>query len=232
VFLLAFLPGLAALLLLVKRVPEAEPQEKTAPGDARAAGSSKLLPRSFWLATTIFVVFTLANSTDAFLLLRARQAGIPVWQLPLLWAFFNGAKAAVGVPGGTLADRIGRLPTIAIGWGIYALAYIGFALVSSPLAAWGLFAFYALFYALTEGAERALIADVAPSPLHGKAFGIFYASVGLAALPASILFGIVWKALGPQTAFIAGAGLAALATVSLLIMRPQITGSLLRTGPT
>src|SRR5262249_14867108 len=147
VFLLAFLPGIAAVILLMARVPEEGTREKTIPRDQESASPTGRLPRTFWVATGIFVLFTLANSTDAFLLLRARQAGIPLWQLPLLWSFFNGAKAAVGVPGGTLADRIGRLPTIAIGWAVYALAYVGFALVSSPLAAWGLFAFYALFYA-------------------------------------------------------------------------------------
>jgi len=224
VFLWAFVPGIAGVLLLLARVPEAkQPNEKIKEKKERV-DSRERLPRLFWLATGIFVLFTFANSTDAFLLLRAQQAGIPLWQMPLLWAFFNGAKAAVGVPGGALADRIGRLPTIALGWGIYALAYVGFALLSTPLAAWALFAFYALYYALTEGAQAALIADLAPPDLRGRAFGIFYASVGLAALPASVLFGIFWKAFGPRTAFLAGAGLAALATVSLLIMRTRIGG--------
>jgi len=221
VFLLAFVPGLAAVWLLIARVPEAKPDSNAAVS-VRPAASQESLPSGFWVAIGIFVLFTLANSTDAFLLLRARQAGVELWQLPLLWAFFNGAKAAAGVPGGALADRIGRLPALALGWLVYAAAYVGFALVAAPLAVWGLFAFYALFYALTEGAERALVADLVPGNLAGRAFGFFHAGVGIAALPASVLFGIGWKALGPRNIFLIGAAIALLATALLLMLRRRI----------
>ncbi len=213
IFLLALLPGLAALLLLAWKVPEPphfDPVRKENPEEHDE------FPRTFWIAMGIFVLFTLANSTDAFLLLRARDVGIPLWQIPLLWALFNGAKAATGVPGGILADRIGRIRTVSLGWLVYALAYLGFAFVATPITAWGLFAFYALFYSLTEGAERALIADLAPPALRGRAFGIFHASIGLAALPASVLFGLWWKVLGPRVAFLIGAGLALVAAFGLL----------------
>lgn len=213
-FLLALVPGLLALLLLVVRIPE----KRQAVASERAAPSGPM-PRGLRVAIIVFALFTLANSTDAFLLLRARDCGIPVWQLPLLWAFFNGAKAAAGVPGGALSDRIGRIPTIASGWAIYALSYVGFAFASTPLAAWGLFGFYALFFAATEGAERALIADLAGERLRGRAFGAFHGAVGLAALPASVLFGLWWKLFGPATAFLIGAGLSLLATAALLAFR-------------
>ena len=223
VFLLAFLPGAAAVLLLLRKVPEAA----HAPSSRTELPSSKgRLPRSFWVAVAVFVLFTLANSTDAFLLLRARQAGVELWQLPLLWGFFNGAKALVGVPGGALADRIGRVPTVAIGWGIYAAAYAGFAFVETVPEVWALFAFYALFFALTEGAERALVADLVPEESRGRAFGVFHASVGLAALPSSVLFGFWWSALGPRTAFLIGAAFALFALLGLWILRSFIsTGS-------
>ena len=221
VFLLAFVPGIAAVWLLVARVPEARPApEAAAPTQPTAEEES--LPSGFWVAIGIFVLFTLANSTDAFLLLRARQAGVALWQLPLLWAFFNGAKAAVGVPGGALADRIGRLPALALGWLIYTAAYVGFAFVAAPAAVWALFGFYALFYALTEGAQRALVADLVPRALAGRAFGFFHAGVGIAALPASLLFGIGWKVFGPRNVFLIGAALALVATALLLIMRKRI----------
>jgi MFS family permease len=225
VFLLAFIPGVLTVFLLVVAVPEST---RVVAAKVALPTSPRRLPRAFWVALMIFVVFTFANSTDAFLLLRARDAGIPLWQLPLLWGFFNGAKAVAGVPGGALADRIGRVPTVALGWGVYAAAYVGFAYVTTSPATWGLFAFYALFFALTEGAEKALIADLVPEEARGRAFGFFYASTGLAALPSSLLFGLWWKLLGPRTAFLIGAALAALALVSLLLwrsrFRPEETG--------
>jgi MFS family permease len=218
VFLLTLVPGLLAVAVLVWRIPERK-RESSAP-------TVKLewpprLPRRLWIAIGIFSFFTLANSTDAFLLLRARDCGVPVWQLPLLWAFFNGAKALFGAPGGALSDRIGRAPMIAAGWGIYALSYAGFAFVSSPLAAWALFGFYALFFAATEGAERALVADLAGEELRGRAYGVFHGAVGLAALPASILFGLWWKVFGPRTAFLIGAAISLVATAALLVFRAR-----------
>jgi MFS family permease len=221
VFLFAFVPGLAAVALVLWKVPD-----RTAPAERPVAPAEKTsrerLPRSFWTAVAIFAGFALANSTDAFLLLRARDAGIPLWEMPLLWAFFQGVKAAAGVPGGALSDRIGRLPTLVIGWTIYVLSYVGLAYAAAPAAVWPIFAFYGLFFALTEGAERALVADLVPERLRGRAFGAFHAAVGVAALPASLLFGVLWKAAGARAAFLAGAALALVATVALLAARNRI----------
>ncbi len=221
VFLLAAIPGLAAVLLLVLAVKET-PKEPP-PADLPRAPAQPL-PRRLKVAIGIFSLFTLASSTDAFLILRAQDAGLELWQLPLLWAFFNGVKAAAGVPGGALADRIGHVRAIVLGWAVYAIAYVGFALVSTPGQLWGLFAFYAVFYALTEGAERALVADLAPAHLRGKAFGAFHASVGLTALPASVLFGVLWKVLGPRAAFLIGACVAVAAAAALLVFRARDGG--------
>ena len=215
VFLLAAVPGIAGVLLLVFRLREIprriEPVALDAPPLAGA------LPKRFWAAIGIFVLFALASSTDAFLLLRARDTGMPIWQLPLLWAVFHGVKAAAGVPGGALADRLGRVPTIIAGWIVYAISYVGFAYVVGPTQLWGLFAFYALFYALTEGAERALVADLVPAHVRGRAFGAFHASIGLAALPASVLFGVWWKVFGPHAAFLIGAAIALAASAALVV---------------
>jgi MFS family permease len=216
VFLLAAIPGVLAIAVLLARVREAPRRQERAPEAAPPAGR---LPRSFWTVIGIFVLFTLASSTDAFLLLRASEAGVPMWQIPLLWALFNGVKAAGGVPGGVLADRLGRVRTILAGWVVYAAAYVGFAYVAGPSQIWALFAFYAFFYALTEGAERALVADLVPASFRGRAFGAFHASVGLAALPASILFGVLWKVFGPRAAFLAGAGTALVAAAALAAWR-------------
>jgi MFS family permease len=218
VFLLALVPGILAVLLLVARVLET-PRPKVAASAPTAAGPVERLPRRFWILIGIFVLFTLASSTDAFLLLKASDAGIPLWQIPLLWALFNGVKAAAGVPGGVLADRLGRVPTILAGWAVYAIAYVGFAFAAGPSQIWGLFAFYAFFYALTEGAERALVADLVPASFRGRAFGAFHASIGLASLPASLAFGIWWKAFGPHVAFLIGAGIAFVAAAALAAWR-------------
>ncbi len=219
VFLFALVPGLAAVALVLWRVPDRAPSPASPSPEAVSRGK---LPRSFWTAVVIFGVFALANSTDAFLLLRARDAGVPLWQMPLLWAFFQAVKAAAGVPGGALSDRIGRLPTLAIGWTVYVLSYVGLAFAAAPAAVWPIFAFYGLFFALTEGAERALVADLVAEPLRGRAFGAFHAAVGVAALPASLLFGILWKTAGPRVAFLTGAGLALVSTIALVAMRNRI----------
>ena len=224
VFLLAAIPGLVAVAVLLFALresprPRAAHSAEAASGSAAAGRAGGPLPRSFWIVIGIFGLFTLAMSTDAFLLLKARDSGIPLWQMPLLWAFFNGVKAVGGVPGGALADGLGRVWTIVFGWAVYAAAYVGFALAATPLAIWLLFAFYAAFYALTEGAERALVADLVSSDTRGRAFGIFHATVGLAALPASILFGLWWKLWGPRAAFLIGAAIALLATAALLAFR-------------
>lgn len=216
VFLLAAVPGFAAVLVLLLAVPgvrgplEAPPELAATPGTA--AGP---LPPRFWRILAVFGLFTLANSTDAFLLLRAEQAGVAVWQLPLLWAFFHGVKAVTGVPGGAVADRLGSVPAIALGWLVYAASYAGFALASGPPAVWALFALYGIFFGLTEGAERALVADLVPARQRGRAFGFFHGTIGIAALPASLLFGLAWKAFGARVAFLAGAGIALTATAVL-----------------
>jgi MFS family permease len=219
VFLLAAIPGIAGVALVIFGVRErTTTRPPAAPATTRVVAP---LPRRFWVVIGIFVLFTLASSTDAFLLLRAQDTGVAVWQLPLLWAFFNGMKAMTGVPGGILADRFGRIRTITAGWIIYVVAYVGFAFLSRPALSWGLFAFYALFYALTEGAERALVADLVPAELRGRAFGAFHASVGLASLPASILFGVLWKVFGAHVAFLTGAAVALIATACLLAFGPR-----------
>ena len=220
VFLLAFVPGLAAVALILWRVRE--PREAEAVPRSPLSEPAEKLPQSFRIVAAIFILFTLANSTDAFLLLRARDCGVPLWQIPLLWAFFHAVKSVGGVPGGALADRIGRVRAIAAGWAIYVAAYAGFAFVERAPTLWALFALYGLFFALTEGAERALVAELVGARLRGRAFGIFHGGIGAAALPASVLFGIWWSALGARAAFLIGAALAGIALVALLAVRSRL----------
>jgi MFS family permease len=214
VFLLSIVPGLIALTL-VFLAKEASPK----PPDRESQREIPVkLPPRFYAVAAVFAIFALANSTDAFLLLRARDCGVPLWAVPILWAFFSGARAAIGTHAGALSDRIGRVPSILAGWGIYAVSYFEFGRVRSAGAVWLVFLLYALYYALTEGAQRALVADLVPEGSRGRAFGFFYMLSGLAALPASALFGFVWKTWGPRAAFDMGAALALAAAVALPVL--------------
>lgn len=211
VFFLAAVPGLLAVLLLAAGVREAAAdgrlQLQRVPGRLPAGPF-----RRYLLA---LLVFTLGNSADAFLLLKATAAGIPAAQLPLLWAGFHLVKMATATPGGGLSDRLGRRTVIVAGWGVYALAYGGFALAGRPWQIWGLFAVYGLFYGLTEGAEKALVADLSPAAELGSSFGWYHCTVGIGALPASLLFGLIWQRAGSGAAFATGAALAGVAALLL-----------------
>jgi MFS family permease len=220
VFWWAAVPGVLAVVLLVGGIREASRQ--FAP--ARSAGKAILPHGKLRAYLLILLLFTLGNSSDAFLLLRATDLGVAPALLPLLWAFFHLVKMLSVFPFGVLSDRIGRRGVIVAGWGVYAVAYCGFALATSAWQIWALFAVYGLFYGLTEGAEKALVADLAPAAERGGAFGWFNAAIGLGALPASVLFGVLWQEFGPLAAFGCGATLAAVAAVLLLtVVRPEQT---------
>ncbi len=221
VFWVAAVPGALAVLvaILFVREPRASaPATATAvravsSAMASGAATGEPLPRRFWQTLAPIVLFTLGNSTDAFLLLRASQLGVPTELVPLLWVALHFVKSASSAPGGAWSDRMGRKPLIVAGWGLYAAVYAGFALASEAWHAWALFALYGLVFGLTEGAEKALVADLVPAARRGTAFGWYAGLVGVAALPASIVFGAVWDAASSTTAFLMGAALAAAAAV-------------------
>ena len=196
------------------------PSPAPVPAPVPARANARPLPRSFWTYLVIVLVFTLGNSTDAFLLVRAGQLGVPVALIPILWAALHVVKSLASTPGGALSDRVGRMPALVAGWTIYALVYVGFAFAGTAWHAWALFAAYGLFFALTEATEKALVADLVPAERRGTAFGWFNLTIGLGALPASLLFGLLWDSFGASSAFLFGAGLAALASLGILIARP------------
>jgi MFS family permease len=215
VFWLAAIPGLLSVLVVVLAVRDI-PRPATAP---HAAGPDLRQPLGarFWRVLGVIFVFTLGNSTDAFLLLRASQLGVPVALAPILWAALHVVKSAASTPGGALSDRIGRRPTLIMGWILYAAVYLGFARASVPWHAWALFAVYGVFFGLTEGSERALIADLVELERRGTAFGWYNLAIGLGALPASLMFGFVWDHAGAATAFVMGASLALVAAIGLVV---------------
>lgn len=217
VFWLSAIPGALTVLLIIFKVKEVGRRGGTSDG-----GFLRLFPRGqLGRYILILFLFTLGNSSDAFLLLKAGQLGVSPVVIPLLWAWFHVVKMLSSMPFGALSDRIGRRRIIVAGWGVYALTYIGFAFAFTQLHVWLLFTVYGLFYGLTEGTEKAFLADMAPPHERGSAFGWYNFSVGIGALPASLLFGLIWQTSGPKTAFGFGAGLAVLAAVLLiLLVRP------------
>ena len=217
VFALAAVPGALAVLALVRGVRE-DPRAFAFTPVATAAGAP--LTPAFVRYLAVLALFTLGNSSDAFLLLRAEQAGIPLALLPLLWAAHHVVKASASTWGGALSDRAGRRPTILFGWSLYALSYAGFAIADGPLAMLALFVAYGLFHATTEGAERALVADLAGVASRGRAFGLFHAVTGALLLPASLLTGLLWQGFGAGMALLTGAALAGLAALGLLLFVP------------
>ncbi|HET6680958.1 MAG TPA: MFS transporter [Gemmatimonadaceae bacterium] len=186
-----------------------------------APGRPPTLGRRFWGFLAAVLLFTLGNSTDAFLLLRAQQLGVPIAMIPILWAVLSAAKSVASVPGGALSDRLGRKPLIVTGWAVYSAVYLAFAHASAAWHVWVLFIAYGLHFGLTEGTERAMVADLAPIARRGLAYGWYNLGVGIAALPASIVFGLLWDRYGAATAFKTGATLAVLAAIVLLLFVPS-----------
>lgn len=178
------------------------------------------LPSSYWAVLGVLILFSLANSSDTFILLRARDLGYSSWSIVLVYALFNVTYSALSYPLGALSDRIGRWRIIATGWSIYAASYVGFALLPNSYAwgMWPLMAFYGVYMALTDGINKALIADHAPKEHRGAAMGLFYALTGVTTLIASLLTGIVWDLIGPAPAMLLGAGFAMLALLALAIL--------------
>ncbi len=213
VFAVASIPGALAVAVVAFGVRERRPHlvEPTAP----PVQPGQPVPVDLRRFLLVLFLFTLGNSTDAFLLLRAQEVGIPVAHLPLLWVVLHIVKSATSVPGGALSDRIGRRRVIIAGWALYAAVYLGFAAVGTAAQAWFLFAVYGLFFGLTEGTEKALVADLVPAHERGMAFGLYHLTVGLAALPASVVFGVLWYAYGSPVAFATGSALAAAAALLL-----------------
>ena len=216
-FALTAIPGaLAVATLFFVREPEPGPGREHFELSERAA--SEPLPARLYAVLAIILLFSLGNSADAFLLLRLADALGTATYVPLLWAGLHVVKASLSTWGGSLSDRIGRARVIAMGWIIYGLVYLGFAMATSATTYVALFLVYGLHFALAEGAEKALVADLTPAREQGTAFGLYNAALGAGALIASIAFGYLYQRFGPATAFGTGAALAGLAAVLLLVV--------------
>ena len=218
VFLWALLPGLACLAL-ASALRDAPP-----PAVRPAAFSWKLagLPVPLQRYLAVVALFTLGNSSNMFLLLRARELGVAEAQVPLLWAAVSGVAALLSVPLGGLSDRVGRVRLLAAGYMAYAVFYLGMAYFAAPgWRLYALFGLYGLFMAATEGVERALVADLVPAAQRGTAYGWLNLIMGAMLLPASLLFGLLWESVSATLAFGFSAGCALAAALLLRVwVRP------------
>lgn len=215
-FLLTLIPGLLVLALLFFGLKEVAP---TGPGKEPLHLSLKPFGWNFRLYLLALVIFTLGNSSDAFLLVRAGELGVPTAFLPMLWTVFHIAKSSSNLLFGRAVDRFGPRPFIFVGWLLYAGVYLAFALANAAWQAWTFFLLYALFYGLTEPAEKTLVANLVGGERKGLAFGWFNFAIGIASLPSSLIFGFLYQEFGALVAFGWGALLALAATVLLLGVR-------------
>ena len=215
VFLFASIPVAVGLFVIVLFVRDKKREIWTAPSEPVSL-SIRQFDGNFKRFLGVIALFTLSNSTDAFLLLRAEDSGVAPAMLPILWMSLHLSKVLFSLLGGDLSDRIGRRATILTGWVIYALVYAGFALANAEWQVWLLVAVYGAYFGLTEGVEKAFVADLVEDEKRGTAFGLYNAAFGIAVFPASLLFGLVWNSFGAEAAFLGSAALSAVAAALLL----------------
>lgn len=220
VFLFASIPVAIGLFVIVFFV-----REKKKPVDEADAVPLKFSLRGFDSNFKRFLVvialFTLSNSTDAFLLLRAEQTGVAPAMLPLLWMALHFSKVFSSIVGGDLSDKIGRRTLIFSGWIIYAFVYAGFAFAATAWHAWVLFIIYGFYFGLTEGVEKALVADLVTEEKRGTAFGFYNLAFGITVFPASLVFGFVWSKFGAAPAFLMSASISVIASAFLLTVQAK-----------
>jgi MFS family permease len=226
-FGLSLIPGLFAMAALVFMVREVAPSGQKSGQEKKLAGWRDL-PGRFYAFVAVVTLFALGNSSDLFILLYGKaRFDLGMGSILALWVLLHVSKIIFSFPGGIFSDRLGRRPIIIAGWIGYALIYLGLAQIGVAWEFWALFVAYGFYYGMTEGAEKALVTDFVPSEQRGTAFGVYHGAVGLAALPANLLFAFLWSQFGPLWAFGVGAALAGLAAVLLVVLlasskKPQV----------
>lgn len=215
VFLFASIPVVLGLFVIVFFVrEEKKPLPET--GAVPIKFSIREFDSNFKRFLAVIALFTLSNSTDAFLLLRAEQTGIRPAMLPLLWMVLHFSKVLSSIYGGDISDRVGRKTLILTGWLIYAAVYAGFAFATSAWQAWVLFIIYGFYFGFTEGVEKALVADLVTDEKRGTAFGFYNLAYGITVFPASLIFGFVWTRFGAPSAFLMSAVISMIAAGFLM----------------
>jgi len=214
VVLASIIPAILAVLVLALGVKEVAAARKD--NNGLPSLSWKAFDKRFRAFLVVVIIFTLGNSSDSFIVLRGQDRGLSVLQIMGMLMTFNAVYSLLAGPLGSLSDRIGRRRLMLIGWTIYGLVYLGFALSHTGVEIWVLFGIYGIYYALTEGVAKALVADIVPQEQRGTAYGLFNAAIGFSALPASLIAGILWQTISPAAPFVFGASLALLAGFLLM----------------
>lgn len=217
-FLIAFVPGLLVVVLLVFGLRETP---VPLPPQERLRLTLKPFDRHFRVYLLALAVFTLGNSSDAFLLVRAGELGVVPVMLPLLWCACHVAKSASNLFLGRAVDRFGSRPALLLGWLVFAGVYLAFGMATSAWEIWSFFILYGLVCGLIEPAERALVANLVGTERKGLAYGWYHFAIGIATLPSSLIFGMLYQYCGPLVAFLWGAGLALIAAILLTTLRHQ-----------
>jgi MFS family permease len=209
IFFLAMIPGAIAVFLTfrLKETRARKPAETTTPPAPMRGYRS--FPRGYWMTLGLFLLFALANSSDTFLLLKAKSVGLSDASVLLAYALYNVTYALVSYPAGIASDRYGRLRMIAVGWALYALVYAGFANATAGTV-FPLFAIYGVCIGLTHGVAKAIVAESAPADRRGTALGLFQTATGLATILASVTAGLLWDRISPAAPFYFGSALALL----------------------
>jgi MFS family permease len=215
-FMIAVVPGAVGVVMLLLFLRE-EPHAQKKPSNPGTQQPSNL-PSNFWLAITAIALFSLANSSDAFLILQAHAAGVSTAMLPALWAAHHVIKSLFSTRAGALSDRIDRRRLLIVGWLFYAAIYAVFPFARSLTFFVVLFVLYAIPGTLSEGAERAWISDMVPAEVRGRSFGVYYLANGLCVLAGTVLFGEIYQHVTPQAAFWVGAGLAVMGAGAVLVV--------------
>lgn len=194
--------------------------EKTSPiSKEQSKFDFSILKGKFLVFLLIMLVFTLGNSSDSFLILRAQNVGISPIIIPIVYSIFNLFYALMSVPAGSISDKIGRIKVMQVGWLVYTLSYLGFALANRPWHIWLIYIFYGLYYATTEGIAKSLVTRIVPENKRGTAYGLFNASLGIMTLPANIIAGALWDRVSPDSTFYFGAACAFISLILLSLAR-------------
>jgi MFS family permease len=212
------LPAFVAMLVLIGLVRDTKNEAVKATPDGIVTPIKVALDLRFKLFLIVMAVFTLGNSSDFFLILRAQNIHVPLIQVAIMLVLFNIVYAGISTPMGMLSDKLGRRKVIALGWFVYVLVYLGFAMVTNIWQMWLLFGGYGLYYGITQGVASAFVADLVPAERRGTAYGLLQGITGLVLLPASVIAGLIWNAVSPAATFYFGATLASLAMLGMLFL--------------
>jgi MFS family permease len=218
--LAGIVPAVIAVAIILLLVHDTRPKVKATSSISPTSDSTPKhkFDKRFKVFLAIMIVFTLGNSSDAFLVLRAQNLGLCIAHILLVFVFFNLVYALIALPAGMLSDRLGRRRVLVMGWTIYGLSYLGFALVSQWWHLWLVFGLYGVYYGVADGVARAFVADMVGVEKRGTAYGLFHAAIGITVLPASVIAGWLWYWVDPAAPFFFGAGLSGIAVISLTLL--------------